>query len=64
MMIGVFLDFKKAFDCDLWNKMHDWCTSYLSNRKQFVQIDDPKIKYLKYTTMINSGSFIIYCVYQ
>ena len=53
MMIGVFLDLKKIFDCADHNillrklydygirgSMHELFTSYLENRKQLVVIND------------------------
>ena len=56
--IGIFVDFQKAFDTVnheiLLRKLkhygirgitNDWFKSYLSNRKQFVQINDTKSDY-------------------
>ena len=52
MMVGVFLDFTKAFDCVNHNtllymygirgRMHGWLRRYLSNRNQFVYLNDAK----------------------
>ena len=72
--IGLFLDFKKAFDvCDhssllkklykfgIANEAHDWFRSYLSNRIQKVDIDGPKtinISVLQGTTL---GPILFLC---
>ena len=70
-VIGIFLDFKKAFDTVdhniLLTKLENygirditlkWVTSYLSDRKHFTQIGDQKSQTLTLTHSIPQGSIL------
>lgn len=71
IMVGVFIDLKKAFDTInhklLLQKLdyygvrglcNDWLKSYLCNRKQFVQIDDIKSALLEIVCGVPQGSIL------
>ena len=56
IIIGVFLDLKKAFDCvDMRGSMHGW---YLENCKQFVVINDSKSCNSKITCGVPQGGIL------
>ena len=69
--IGIFIDLKKAFDTidhDLLLKKlehygirgvaHNWLSSYISNRKQFVSYNDTVSNMLKITCGVPQGSIL------
>ena len=69
--ISLFLDFKKAFDTVnheiLLHKLyhygirgiaHNWFTTYLNNRNQYVQIEDTKSQLQKIETGVPQGSVL------
>ena len=69
--IGVFIDLKKAFDTIDHNLLlqklehfgirgitYEWIKSYLSNRKQYVQIDDVKSDPLNVICGVPQGSIL------
>ena len=71
IVLGVFLDFSKAFDTVdhqiLLNKMYKygirgiafkWMESYLSNRRQFVLFKDVKSEYANVTCGVPQGSIM------
>ena len=71
IVLGVFLDFSKAFDTVnhqiLLNKMYKygirgiafkWMESYLSNRRQFVLFKDVKSEYATVTCVMPQGSIM------
>ena len=71
MVISVFLDLKKAFDCVshtiLLKKLyqygircatHKWFTSYLTGRTQYVAVDDKKSDIQKNTCGVPQGSVL------
>ena len=75
IVLGVFLDFSKAFDTVdhqiLLNKMYKygirgiafkWMESYLSNRRQFVLFKDVRSEYANVTCGVPQGSilFLLY----
>ena len=74
-VLGVFIDFSKAFDTvnhdillsKLWHYgikgfAHQWLTSYLSNRKQFVCFDGVNSPYDNITCGVPQGqSWGPYC---
>ena len=70
-IVGVYLDFSKAFDTVdhmiLLQKLyhsgvrgcaHDWFTSYLSNRSQFVTYNGVKSDYKKIQCGVPQGSIL------
>ena len=70
-MIGVFLDFSKAFDTvnhhillqklyryGIRGSANDWFTSYLSNRKQYVSYKNIPSSYKKITCGVPQGSIL------
>ena len=78
--LNIYLDLSKAFDTinhqilleklayyGVHGKSLDLFKSYLSNRKQFVEIDENKSTYLDIknwcSTGINPGTIIIYHLY-
>ena len=71
ILISLFLDLSKAFDCldhsQLLCKLEyygirgillDWFLSYLSNRKQYVIIDDFKSELQQITCGVPQGSIL------
>jgi hypothetical protein len=71
---GIFLDFSKAFDTDhqiLLSKLsyygirgiaNDWFASYLSNRKQFVSIDNTSSDLNTISCGVYRGLYsVLYC---
>ena len=70
-LIGVFIDLKKAFDtvdhgilikkCEHYGvrgAASDWLKSYLSNRKQFVNIDGCSLELLDVICGVPQGSIL------
>ena len=70
-VLGVFLDYSKAFDCInhsiLLQKLHyygirgialEWFRNYLSDRKQFVYFNNTKSNYLNVTCGVPQGSIL------
>ena len=70
-MVGVFLDFSKAFDTINHNILlqklerygivdapHNWITSYLTNRSQYVNYNQTNSNYLSITCGVPQGSIL------
>jgi hypothetical protein len=68
---SIFIDLTKAFDCidhdilltklkhyNIQNKAHDLCRHYLSNRQQYITLNDTQSDLLNITTGVPQGSIL------